>query len=113
MQPIKIIAPRFLSAISFVVNIRAITLYPFIISREEMTPTTERHEKIHIAQQKELFVLLFYLVYVFDYFKGLIKYKSKTEAYFRIRMEQEAYENQDIEDYLENRKRFKWLEYKV
>ena len=113
MNPITIIAPRFLKAISFVVNIQAITLYPFIISRKKMSPSTERHEKIHIAQQKELFVIFFYLIYVFDYLKGLVKYKSKTEAYFRIRMEQEAYENQDLEDYLENRKRFKWLEYKV
>ena len=113
MKPIVIIAPRFLKAISFVVDIEAITLFPFIISRTKMDPVLERHEKIHIAQQKELFVLFFYLIYGFDYLKGFIKYKSKTKAYFRIRMEQEAYINQQTEDYLKTRTRFKWLDYKV
>ena len=53
--PITIIAPKFLKAISIVVDIVAITLYPFIISREKMSEDVLNHESIHIAQQKELF----------------------------------------------------------
>ena len=111
--PILLKAPRFLKAISWVVDIVAITLFPFIISREEMSEDVLNHECIHIAQQKELFVLFFYLLYGWDYLIGMLKYRNKEEAYFRIRFEQEAYENMYNEDYLENRKLYSWRKYKV
>ena len=62
--PILLIAPKFLKTISWVVDIVAITLYPFIISREEMSEDVLNHESIHIAQQKELFVVFFYMFMV-------------------------------------------------
>ena len=113
MKPITIIAPRFVKAISWVVDICAITLFPFIISRDKMSDDVLRHETIHIAQQKELFVILFYLLYGWDYLRGMLKYRNKEQAYFRIRFEQEAYENMYDEDYLENRKLYSWRKYKV
>jgi len=113
MKPITFVAPKFLKAISWVVDIYAITLWPFIISKEEMSEDVLRHETIHIAQQKELFVLLFYLLYGWDYLKGMLKYKDKETAYFKIRFEQEAYEYMYNEDYLENRKLYNWRKYKV
>jgi hypothetical protein len=111
--PITIIAPKFLRAISLVVDIVAITLYPFIISREEMSEDLLRHESIHIAQQKELFVVFFYLLYGWDYLKGFIKFKDKELAYRRIRFEQEAYSHMFNEHYLENRKSYSWRKYRV
>ncbi len=111
--PILLIAPRFLKAISWVVEIVAITLFPFIISREKMSEDVLNHECIHIAQQKELFVLFFYLLYGWDYLMGMIKYRNKEEAYFRIRFEQEAYEHMCDQDYLDNRKPYSWRKYKV
>ncbi len=113
MKPIIFVAPKFLKAISWVVDIYAITLWPFIISKEEMSEDVLRHETIHIAQQKELFVLLFYLLYGWDYLKGMIKYKNKQKAYFQIRFEQEAYEFMYNEDYLKNRPKYNWRHYKV
>ena len=106
MKPITIIAPRLLKALSVVIDIAAITLYPFIISSEEMSEDVLQHETIHIAQQKELFVLLFYILYGWDYLKGLVKYKDKAKAYFQIRFEQEAYEYMSQEDYLEKRTKY-------
>ena len=111
--PIKIIAPKFLKTISWVIDIVAITLYPFIISREEMSDDVLNHESIHIAQQKELLVVFFYLLYGWDYLIGLAKYKDKEQAYYRIRFEQEAYDNMYKEDYLKNRKLYSWRKYKV
>jgi len=111
--PIKIIAPKFLKTISWVVDIVAITLYPFIISREEMSSDVLNHESIHIAQQKELLVVFFYLLYGWDYFMGLIKYNNKEEAYYRVRFEQEAYENMFNENYLFERRLYSWHKYKV
>ena len=39
--------------LSWVISIRAITLYPFIIFRDEPDEHTVNHERIHIQQQKE------------------------------------------------------------
>ena len=62
MKPITFVAPKFLKAISWVVDIYAITLWPFIISKEEMSEDVLRHETIHIAQQKELFCVIILFV---------------------------------------------------
>jgi hypothetical protein len=111
--PILLEAPKFLKAISWVVDITAITLYPFIISRDKMSEDVLNHECIHIAQQKELFVVFFYLLYGWDYLLGMIKYRKKEEAYFKIRFEQEAYDHMFKQDYLKTRKRFAWRKYRV
>ena len=111
--PIVIISPKFTKAVSWVVDVAAITLFPFVISREEMSEETLRHETIHIAQQKELLVLFFYLLYGWDYLRGIIKYKDKELAYRRIRFEQEAYAQDTNKNYLENRKLYSWRKYKV
>ena len=113
MKPIVIISPRFVKALSVIIDIYAITLWPFIISREEMSEDVLNHESIHIAQQKELLVLFFYLLYGWDYLVGLIKYKDKEKAYYRIRFEQEAYENMYNQNYLTERKLYSWRKYKV
>lgn len=111
--PIVVISPRFTKAISWVIDVGAITLYPFIISRQEMSETTLRHETIHIAQQKELLVIFFYLLYGWDFLYGLIKYKDKELAYRRIRFEQEAYAQEENTNYLKNRQLYSWRKYKV
>ena len=113
MKPIVIIAPKFLKALSFIIDIFAITLWPFIIAREEMSEDVLNHESIHIAQQKELFVVFFYLLYGWDYLKGIIKYRDKELAYYKIRFEQEAYAQMMNRNYLENRKSYSWRKYKV
>ena len=113
MIPIKVIAPKFLKSISWVIDIAAITLFPFIISHEKMSDDLLNHESIHIAQQKELFVVLFYMLYGWDYLFGLIKYRDKNKAYYNIRFEQEAYDNMFNDNYLKNRKLYSWRKYKV
>jgi len=113
MKPIVIIAPKFLKALSFIIDIFAITLWPFIIAREEMSEDVLNHESIHIAQQKELLVVFFYLLYGWDYLKGIIKYRDKELAYYKIRFEQEAYAQMMNRNYLENRKSYSWRKYKV
>ena len=72
-----------------------------------------RHESIHIAQQKELFVVFFYMLYGIDYLKGLIKFRDKKMAYYSIRFEQEAYAQMLNKNYLDSRKPYSWRKYKV
>tara|TARA_A100000172_G_scaffold80137_4_gene68839 strand:+ start:1178 stop:1477 length:300 start_codon:yes stop_codon:yes gene_type:complete len=98
---------------SIVIDVYAITIFPFIISKEKMSDGTLNHETIHIQQQKELLVLGFYPLYFFYYLWGFIKYKDKQQAYYRIPFEQEAYENEQDLNYLKNRKLYSWRKFKV
>jgi hypothetical protein len=113
MKPILIISPTLVKFLSIFIDIYAITLFPFIISKEKMGDVTLRHEKIHLYQQKELFVLLFYILYCYDFLKGLAKYKNIDDAYRQIRFEQEAYDNANDEEYLTHRLKYNWHNYKV
>jgi hypothetical protein len=120
--------PEFLSHFS-PIKIWAITLWPFIFCRGEMSQYDVNHESIHIEQYNDLFVLGFLFIYAWDYVHGIIKYRNDIsgtdphghpytsvwdKAYFRLRAEQEAYSNDRDLDYLAERKRYEWLtKYKV
>ncbi len=85
-----------------------ITIFPFIIldSRFKDDEVLINHEKIHIAQQKELLVVGFFILYVGHYLWNLAKYKTHFMAYEEIFFEVEAYRMQDDPDYLSKRERF-------
>ena len=106
-------------------NIGAITIFFLVFSRGEMDEVTKRHETIHFQQTLELLVIGMIGIYVWDYLVGAWKYRNDWEgqnnprgypyesgpnkAYFRIRAEQEAYDNELDEDYLANRPRYSWI----
>jgi len=91
------------------ISIGAITLGFIVLSRNEMSEQTRRHETIHFQQFLETAFVGFLLVYIFDWIIGLIKYKDGQMAYCQIRAEIEAYDNDAKESYLANRKRWQWL----
>lgn len=111
MKPIIIQNSKIPKYLSLFINISAITLFPFIISRDEMSDVTIRHEMIHIEQQKELLVIFFYILYVWYWLKGKVKGMSNDDAYMNIPFEQEAYRKMYEEDYLDKRKRHSWYQY--
>lgn len=111
MKPIFIVSPKFMDVCSVVIDAYAITLYPFIISREEIDDKTKRHEMIHFEQQKELFIVFFYLLYAYYYFINYLKCKDKFLAYLTIPFEREAYVHQNSKNYLEKRQKFSWINY--
>jgi hypothetical protein len=111
MKPIIIQNSNIPKYLSIFINISAITLFPFIISRDEMDEITIRHECIHIEQQRELWVIPFYLLYGFYWLKGKLSGMSNDDAYFNIPFEQEAYKKMYDEDYLTNRKKHAWKDY--
>ena len=113
MGPILIKSKLFTKAISWVVSVYAITLFPFIISSSEMDEFTMNHELIHYEQQKELYLIGFYVLYVYDYIKGVLKYQDKEQAYRNIRFEQEAYSNDSNLGYISKRQRNSWKKYSV
>ena len=99
--------------LSIVISVYAITLFPFIILSEDVDEFTMNQELIHFEQQKELFVIGFYALYVYDFIRGMIKYKNKDMAYYLIRFEQEAYNYESDLGYIVDREKNAWKEYEV
>lgn len=112
-MPIIITSKLLTKLFSIVISVYAITLFPFIILSEEVDEYTMNHELIHFEQQKELFIVGFYALYVYDFVKGMIKYKNKDLAYFLIRFEQEAHNYQNDLGYIVDREKNAWKEYEV
>ncbi len=94
---------------SWFINIRAITLFPFIFIRDEGEENLIRHESIHIQQQLELLVVGFYLWYVIDFIVQYFKTRDTQLAYYSIIFEKEAYDNQHDENYLYSRRLWEFL----
>ena len=111
-------------------NIGAITVFFLVFSRGKIDEINKRHETIHFQQTLETGVVGMVLLYLWDYCKGLWKYRNDwkgqkntrgweyhsaaNKAYHRIRAEQEAYDNELDVGYLATRPRFSWIKkYKV
>ena len=112
-KPIYIENSRILAWLSYLapIKIQAITLGVIVISRNEMSEVTKNHETIHFQQYLETLFLGFLILYFWDWFIGLVKYKDGQKAYLSIRAEQEAYKNQENLEYLPtDRKRWCWLQ---
>jgi len=113
MKPIIVKNSKVPKMMSLVINVYAITLWPFIFIRDDGDERVIRHESIHIKQYSELFVVGFLILYLYDWIKGLIKYRNKEAAYYNIRFEQEAYMYDVVDGYLENRSKYEWRKFNV
>ncbi len=100
--------PVWLSYIS-PIDIGAITLGFIVLSREEMDARVRRHETIHFQQYLETLFIGFILLYAWDWILNRIRFGDGEIAYYAIRSEIEAYENEEDEDYLQNRIRWAWI----
>ena len=82
----------------------AMAIWPFIFIRIDckIYKYTINHEKIHFAQQKELFFIGFYILYLFYH----LKYGYDNNPF-----EREAYLHQKDEQYLLNRTKYHWRTY--
>lgn len=92
----------------------AITLFPFIILRSDTYKNDKKlilHERIHLAQQKELLVIPFFLMYSTEFLVRLVFYRSRKKAYRNISFEREAYANETNPQYLHTRKPYSFLKY--
>ena len=91
------------------IDIGAICLGPFVISRGAISERLRVHETIHFQQYLETGFIGFLLIYAYDYLKCMIKYRDGAIAYRHLRAEQESYENENDHLYLQRRKRWEWL----
>ena len=77
-------------------GVRAITLYPFILTPyAALSDETLRHEMVHVAQVERLGWFRFYASYLGYYLVNLVKYRNHQEAYRNIPYEMEAYGKAD------------------
>lgn len=96
-------------------NFIGMAIYPFIFLKnksDKEQPILLNHEKIHLYQQRELFVIPFYIFYCLEYLCRIFQYKFKLNlAYRNISFEREAYHNQCNLNYLNERKSYAFKHY--
>lgn len=92
---------------------KAITILNMIFVRHgvKLSDTDIRHESIHWAQEKELLIVGFYLLYVLEFLVRLLLMRNWHKAYRSISFEQEAYDKQYNMSYLAERKHYRWTKY--
>ena len=97
----------------------AMAMFPFVFVRKEAfaklgeweQEVVLRHERIHLWQQGECLLVLFWLLYGVFYLINLVRYRSHKEAYRKVAFEREAYENQEDEEYAEHKPFWGWVWY--
>ncbi|MDQ7947628.1 MAG: hypothetical protein REI78_06190 [Pedobacter sp.] len=104
MKPAVIVVPW--------LKARGMAIFPFILVRDEGSKADRvliNHEKIHLRQQLELFILPFYLLYLLLYLVNLLRYMNHYQAYRQIRFEREAFDHEDDLNYIQNRNFWAWM----
>lgn len=91
------------------IEIEAIALFLFVLSRGEPDSRLKQHETIHFQQQLELLFVGQWILYGLYYLKGLIKYRDTYLAYTENPFEREAFRNEATDNYLNCRRRYSWL----
>ncbi len=108
-----VVWPKFHKYITFP-GTRAITLWPLIILRDESSRQDQiliRHEQIHLRQQLEMLIILFYLWYVTEFLIRLLRSRHAHASYLSLAMEREAYDHEADPDYLQTRRLYAWSRY--
>jgi UDP-galactopyranose mutase len=104
----------FISKLIVPKGFHGITLFPFIFLKKKSLKQDQiliNHEKIHLKQQKELLILLFYLIYGLEWIVKFFIYKNGYLAYRNLSFEREAYQNENNQEYLKKRKLWSFLNY--
>lgn len=86
-------------------------LFPLILVKRASYKNDKvliNHEMIHLAQQVELLLVFFYIIYLVHYLMNLIRYRNHQQAYMNIVFEREAYQMDTDLSYLKHRRLFAW-----
>ncbi len=95
-------------------KVNGMALFPFILVRKaahKADPLLINHEKIHLAQQLELLILPFYMLYLLHYIINLTRYREHDKAYRNIVFEREAYLMESRQEYLKSRSFWAWINF--
>ena len=92
----------------------AMAFFPFILVRESNFKENKvliNHEIIHLRQQLELLLVIFYLWYLLEYLIRLIIYRNHYKAYRNISFEKEAFDNECDFEYNKRKNFWSFLNY--
>lgn len=91
----------------------AINLFGILFVRDKkdnpISSRTINHESIHTAQMKEMGYIFFYIWYFIEWFIRL--FINGRYAYYKLSFEQETYNNESNQTYLEQREPYAWFKY--
>jgi hypothetical protein len=91
-----------------------ITIFPFKFLKSKALKGNRglvNHEKIHLRQQLELLIILFFIIYGVEFLIRLIQYRNWKLAYRNISFEREAYKNELHLDFLKSRRIWSFIQY--
>ncbi|NQX86692.1 MAG: hypothetical protein HRT67_12445 [Flavobacteriaceae bacterium] len=91
-----------------------LALFPFVFLKNKDLRSDKvliYHEKIHLRQQLEFFVVPFFVIYGLEFLIRLFQYKHWKMAYRNISFEREAYANENKLNYLKTRPLWGFLKY--
>ncbi|MGB3342685.1 MAG: hypothetical protein WBA61_02115 [Aequorivita sp.] len=95
-------------------NFNGMAIWPFVILRYRHLVKDINflnHERIHLRQQVELFVVFFYLWYAIEFLVRWIGLGNRDKAYQNISFEREAYFYEADMDYLKRRRFWYFLRF--
>lgn len=90
------------------------TVFPFVFTRDAFKAKDEvfrNHEKIHLRQQLEMLVVLFFVWYAMEFLIRWVQYRDRYKAYRSLSFEREAYANERTMNYLKRRPFFSFIKY--
>jgi hypothetical protein len=93
------------------IEVNAVSFFIFVFSRGEMDKRIKRHETIHFKQQVEMLFIFQWIMYGYFHIKGLLSGLKGDEAYYQNPFELEAYDNDEKENYLNERRSYAWIKY--
>ena len=91
-----------------------IAIFPFVFLKNKGfrgDSVLINHERIHLRQQLELLLIVFYIWYGIEFLMRLIYLRNWHQAYRNISFEKEAYANEKDLDYLKSRSLWQFLNY--
>ena len=98
----------------FYKNYVGLSLWPFIILKNtslKKDAVLINHERIHLKQQQELFILPFYVLYILEWLVRFLICLDGYKAYQNLSFEREAYWNEENLDYLKERTPLSFIKY--
>ena len=93
------------------IDIWALNFAFVVFCRGKLDERVRRHETIHFHQQIELLFVFQWILYALFSLIGRFKHGSWKEGYYQNPFEQEAYDQDETEGYLQERKLWAWRHY--
>ena len=110
---IKVIESGFLRfLIKWIMRTDAITVFPFIVFRKKPSYQEKNAEMIRLHQQKELWVVGYFITYMFYWVKCFVHTRSIQRSHRNNPLTREVNFNKGKFIYHMRRKRFGWTRYR-